>query len=122
MDIEQKINMIFYLLIAFLALFCISLFVNLRRSLFTKVLARHGRRIDNWDSKGEHAAILDVVDGYIAKYPGEATLVWAKARALFKLGRLTEARTLFIEIADSEPIWKEDAKKYIDSINEKTSV
>ena len=68
-------------------------------------------------SKGDYQSILENVDSMMAMYPGDGDFMWAKARALFKVGKRDEALVLFTQISQEEPLWKEDAEKYISSIN-----
>lgn len=43
-----------------------------------------------------------------------------KANILFKLNSLDEAKELFQKLSEDEPLWKEDAEKFLNAINEKT--
>lgn len=121
MDLEEKINILFYLFAIFLVLFILSISLNVKRNFLPNLINRYTNRLNNWDSIGDHESVLENIDRYIERFPGEANFKWAKARALFKLEKYQEAKTVFSEISSSEPLWKEDADKYIDSINSKTA-
>jgi hypothetical protein len=71
-------------------------------------------KLTGWDNTGNHERILGNVDRYKV-FPGDTNLSWAKARAFFKQDRLKN----FTEISISEPLWKEDAEKYLVSISKK---
>jgi hypothetical protein len=122
MSVDEKINILFYLFGVFLIFFIFAFGLNIKRSLFPKILDKYATRISDWDSSGDQKSILENIDGYIESFPGEANFLWAKARALFKIGKLAEAKTIFEEISKSEPMWKEDSNKYIQSIDEKSSI
>ncbi|NQZ87797.1 MAG: tetratricopeptide repeat protein [Saccharospirillaceae bacterium] len=121
MSIDDKINILFYLFGFFLAFYIFTIGINLKRTLFPKLLDSYTNKLTDWDNTGEHETILDNVDRYIDMFPGDTSLSWAKARALFKLNRLDEAKEIFTVISISEPLWKEDAEKYIVSISEKST-
>ncbi len=122
MSVDEKIDVLFYLFGVFLIFFIFAFGLNIKRSLFPKMLDKFSTRISDWDSSGDQKSILDNIDGYIETFPGEASFQWAKARALFKTGKLEEAKYIFEEISKSEPMWKEDSDKYIQSINEQLSI
>ncbi|GHB74137.1 hypothetical protein GCM10008107_24350 [Psychrosphaera saromensis] len=122
MSVDEKINILFYLFGVFLVFFIFAFGLNIKRSLFPKILDKFATRISDWDSSGDQRAILDNVDRYIEKFPGESSFQWAKARALYKTGKLEEAKSTFEDISKSEPMWKEDSDKYIQSINEQLSI
>ena len=121
MSIDDKINILFYLFGFFLLFFIFNLGINLKKKLFPNLLDSYVNKLTDWDSTGNHERILENVDRYIKMFPGDANLSWAKARVLFKLDRLDEAKEVFTEISISEPLWKEDAVKYIVSISEKST-
>jgi hypothetical protein len=122
MSVDDKIDILFYLFGVFLVFFIFAFGLNIKRSLFPKILDKYVTRISDWDSSGDHNSILENVDGYIKTFPGEANFLWAKARALFKIGKLEESKNIFEEISRTEPMWKEDSDKYIQSIDEKSSI
>jgi hypothetical protein len=122
MSVEDKIDILLYVFGAFFFLFAFLVAINIKRALLPKVLDRLTQRINDWDSKGENDLILQNVDNYIERFPGECSFQWSKARALFKSGEYEDSRTLFLKLAESEPLWKEDAEKYISSIDDKSSL
>ena len=122
MSVEEKIDILFYLFGIFLIFFIFTLGLNLKRTLLPKILDKYVTRISDWDSAGDQKSILENIDSYIETFPGEASFLWAKARALFKIEKLEEAKIIFEEISKSEPMWKEDSDKYIQSIDEKSSI
>jgi hypothetical protein len=122
MSVDDKINILFYLFGVFLIFFIFAFGLNIKRSLFPKILDKYATRISDWDSSGDQTSILENIDSYIETFPGEASFLWAKARALYKIGKLEEAKVIFEDISKSEPMWKEDSDKYIQSIDEQLSI
>ncbi len=122
MGVEEKIDILFYLFGIFMCFFVFSIGVNLKKQLFPRLLDRYSTNLSDWDSRGEHDSILENVDRYLKVFPGESGFHWAKARALFKTGKYTEAKIIFEEISNTEPMWKEDSDKYIETIEQKLSI
>lgn len=121
MSVEDKIDVLFYLFGIFMCFFIFSIGVNLKKQLFPRLIDKYTTRLSDWDSRGKHELILENVDRYTEIFPGEPSFYWAKARALFKTGRYKEAETIFNEISNTEPMWKEDSDKYIEIIGRKLS-
>ncbi|WP_158971827.1 M48 family metallopeptidase [Paraglaciecola sp. L3A3] len=122
MTVEDKIDVLYYLFGICMIFWILRAAINLKRLLFPQVLERLNNKIDAWDNQGQYEQILAKADGYLSRYPGESNFAWAKARALFKLGRYDEARSLFVDISSSEPHWTESAEKYINNIDKRKSV
>lgn len=101
-----------------MALWSIRTAFTLKKLLFPRLNERFVNRINDWDSKAEYNSILENVDYYIKMFPGESDFVWAKARALYKLGEHDKALELFVLLSKTEPSWKESAEGYISSIDE----
>lgn len=115
---DQKIDILFYLVstgsILFIALFAKRL--NSDLSLFAA--QNKIKKINKLETLGKHQKIIDIIDEYINRFPGETTFKWYKGRALFKLKRYEASKSVFSGIVSDEPLWKEDAQKYLESIND----
>ena len=114
---EAKIDILFYLFGTCMLLWLIRTSISLKRILFPRINEWFTRRLSNWSANGDYQSILENVDSMMAMYPGDADFMWAKVRALFKVGKRDEALVLLTQISQGEPLWKEDAEKYISSIN-----
>jgi len=57
---------------------------------------------------------------YLEKRPNDPDLLWYRAVLYFKLERNIEAKEEFEKIAHNEPLYKEDALKYLDILGQKT--
>lgn len=114
---EEKIDLLFYLFVTCMLLWILRTSISLKRILLPRINERFTRRLTDWSSEGNYRSILENVDNMIAMYPGDADFIWAKARALYKVGKREEALVLFTQISQDEPLWKDDAEKYISSIN-----
>ncbi|RDV23896.1 hypothetical protein DXV75_16780 [Alteromonas aestuariivivens] len=115
---EEKIDILFYLFGTCMVFWLVRTAFALKKLLFPRVNERFIKRINDWDSKAEYNSILENVDSFIKMFPGESDFVWAKARALYKVGEHDKALELFEALSKSEPSWKESADSYINSIKE----
>ncbi len=121
MDIEAKIDLLLIMFGGFIFFFVCVILINVRRTLYPKVLTRFTNKLQIWESNGEHDLILENIDRFIKRFPGETSFQWSKARALYKIGKYENARLIFAQLAESEPLWKEDVAKYISTIDDRSS-
>ena len=119
MNIDEKINILLIVATIQLIVILIGGVVRIKNEFSTIRISSRSRKLSALDSEGKFLQIVKLTDSYMKVWPNEATFKWAKARALFKLDKHSEALALFSELKEQEPIWEEDAKKYISTINNK---
>ncbi|QPB83513.1 hypothetical protein CWC22_011145 [Pseudoalteromonas rubra] len=71
-------------------------------------------------SKGNFESALSSCERHLARCPHDGQLLYFKAKALYKLGKTTEALAAFEVLKKLEPVWSEDADSYIHSIKSST--
>lgn len=68
--------------------------------------------------KGYYDVALRKCETFISKRPCDANLLWLRATLYFKLDKKDKAMSEFQNLIKTEPLWKEDAQKYIDVLND----
>ena len=115
-SMETKLDILIVLLSIWVLAFVFGLVYKSKKFLAGNDPERIGEALTKLDHQGDYSGLLEFCDSFLEKMPQNTNLIWSKARALFKLGRTNEALELFEQIKVSEPIWAEDADKYIASI------
>ena len=116
MSTDQKLNILIALISLQVFMFLVAAVPRVIRELDTHRRTRRSKKLGDLDAKGEHERILRLADEYMEQWPNETYFEWAKARAFFKLKQYPEATALFQSLSEREPLWAEDAKKYLAAI------
>lgn len=114
----DKIDLILYILVAIFSLNIISAIVRSVNEYFFGGDRLHSsvrREID----RGEFAKAIDICQSSLEKRPYDSQLLWFEAEALFRLKKFNKSLEKFEYIVEHEPLWAEDARKYIDTIKTK---
>ena len=70
--------------------------------------------------KGYYDIALRKCERFLKKRPGDSTLLWLRATLYFKLDQKDKAKSEFNKLIADEPLWKDDAEKYLDALNSET--
>jgi tetratricopeptide (TPR) repeat protein len=119
MNIEEKINILFYLFGICMILWILRISISIKTQLSPKVLVKCKTRLADWESKGNYKEMLANLDRYLEMYPGEIDFLWSKGVALYKLKQFEDARRVFLDLSRNEPEYKNSADRYMASIDEK---
>jgi len=117
---DQKLDVLIVLFSIWLLVFTFSILYKLKLFTSGKDPERAHDRLTILENKGDYEAMLEVASWFLETQSKNIQIYWAKGRALYKLKRFEEAQMIFEDIRDTEPLWAEDANKYISSIAEKT--
>ncbi len=114
----EKLDLVLNILIA---LFALNIIMNISRVIYENYRDNKKlyRRINKDISRGNFSDGLQACELGLKKKPYDSQLLWLEADALFRLKQYKQAKIKFEYIAENEPVWKEDADKYIESINSK---
>lgn len=121
LSIDMKLDILIVLFSIWVLAFILGLTYRIRKFLSGNDLERMSETMNKLDHKGDFSGLVEYCDSFLEQMPENTNLIWSKARALFKLGNYQEALQLFEKIKTTEPIWAEDAEKYIKSISEKNT-
>ena len=121
MDISDKVDVLIYLVSFIVLVNILAVCVRLKNEYFSALQNRYLRRLSKWDDLGEYEKVVKHVDLYIREFPGETNFKWLKARSLYKLGKYDDALEIYKEIDRDEPLYSDDAQKYIANIESKTN-
>lgn len=102
-----------------LLVFIFSIFYKLKLFTSGNDPSRCIERLNIRDNKGDYSGMLQIAEWFLKTQPQNVDIKWAKGRALFKLKRFDEAKKVFNDIIDSEPLWRKDAHSYLVAIEEK---
>ncbi|MGI1670540.1 MAG: tetratricopeptide repeat protein [Neptuniibacter sp.] len=118
MSTSEKLDTIIYLLVTLILIVVIKTLIT---AFYRRISGNSQREVLNvLIDKGEYDFALKKCNRVLKKRPQDSYFLWMKANILFKLNSLGEARELFQKLSEDEPLWKEDAEKFLNAINEKT--
>lgn len=118
---DQKLDVLIILFSIWLVLAIFSAAYNFKLFVSGKNPSKSYKRLTIRENKGDYAGMLEIANWFLQNQPENIEIKWAKARALYKLKRYNEAKKVFKEVANSEPLLASDANKYLDSISEKST-
>ena len=113
-NIEKLDIVIALLLIIILTSFLKFIFNIMQRNLSG---ARQAQTINMLIDKGYYDVAMRKCESFISKRPCDANLLWLRATLYFKLDQKDKAMSEFLNLIITEPLWREDAQKYIDAMN-----
>ena len=114
----EKIDLVIYILIALVALHIIGAILRTYVGWYRdgdKLRAAVRRAID----KGQFADALEVCESGLARKPYYSQLLWLQAEILFRMENYERSLEKFKYLQENEPLWSDDAKKYIETIGSK---
>ena len=114
----EKIDLILYLLAAFVGLNVIGMLI--RAYWYLTDDQKMNKTIRKAISTGEFELALELCEERVPKRPHDGQLKWLEAEVLFRMGEFERSRIKFEELILHEPSWKKDAEKYIEAIDSKT--
>ena len=117
LSIDTKLDIILIMFGIWLFVFVGALTYRIKKYLSGGEPERVLRQVRELDNQGEYSQLLEFCDSFLERQPNNVDLLWAKARATFKLGKRESALKLFNDLKIAEPMWSEDAEKYIAAIN-----
>lgn len=117
---DQKLDVLIVLFSIWLFVFIFSILYKLKLFTSGKDPEKAYDRLTIHENKGDYDSMLEVASWFLESQSKNTQIYWAKGRALYKLKRYEEAQVIFEDIRDTEPLWVEDANKYISAIVEKT--
>ena len=115
---EAKLNILIALISAIVVFVVASRFVGVFRSRLNGELQQGV--LKELIAEGKYADAVNAASRYCQRFPGEPFFLWQKGVALFKLGRKEEAVEVFSQLEQEEPIWREDAAKYLAALKDET--
>ncbi|MBB6522186.1 tetratricopeptide repeat protein [Pseudoteredinibacter isoporae] len=77
----------------------------------------HTRIVNVWISRGEYEMALSEVNKFLQKRPADSHLLWLRAIVYFKQNEWKKARSEFESLITNEPLYGEDALKYVEAID-----
>ncbi len=113
-NIEKLDIVIALLLIIILTSFLKFIFNIMQRNLSG---ASQAQTINMLIDKGYYDVAMRKCESFISKRPCDANLLWLRATLYFKLDQKDKAMSEFLNLIITEPLWREDAQKYIDAMN-----
>ena len=113
-NIEKLDIVIALLLIIILTSFLKFIFNIMQRNLSG---ASQAQTINMLIDKGYYDVAMRKCESFISIRPCDANLLWLRATLYFKLDQKDKAMSEFLNLIITEPLWREDAQKYIDAMN-----
>ena len=77
----------------------------------------HSQVINAFIDKGWDEGALRKCEKFLEKRPGDTFLLWTRATLYYRLGEKDKARAEFLKFVDEQPLWKEDAEKYLSTLD-----